>query len=267
MSNYCIYRHMSPSGKSYIGLTKNYQQRCLEHKNKSVNENVNCRYFGNAIKKWGWDNFEHEILESGLTLEEANRKESLYIKIFDSVAPNGYNLQSGGKSFEVSESTRQKQRINMLGRKMTKESNAKISEANRNRGPRSEETKQRIRDANLGKVMSEETKQKIRETTLKRFELNPVSEETRKKKSEAAKKQWASGVMYTEEIRKKMSKPKSEEHRAKIAERNRNMPPITEETRQKLRDARARRGPVSEETRAKISESNRRRSKKNEKEI
>lgn len=38
MSNniYLIYKHTSPSGKSYIGLTNNYQRRCREHKSSNI---------------------------------------------------------------------------------------------------------------------------------------------------------------------------------------------------------------------------------------
>lgn len=50
----------------------------------------------NAINKYGWENFEHIILATGLTFEEANLKEKEYIEKFNSIN-NGYNIQSGGQ--------------------------------------------------------------------------------------------------------------------------------------------------------------------------
>lgn len=60
----------------------------------------NSTYFWNAIKKYGWNNFEHYILESNLTLEEANEKERYYISYYNS--SNNlyrYNLTLGGEGF------------------------------------------------------------------------------------------------------------------------------------------------------------------------
>ena len=56
---YCIYMHISPSSKGYIGQTKRYDRRCYEHQYISNG----CIAFKNAIDKHGWDNFTHEILE------------------------------------------------------------------------------------------------------------------------------------------------------------------------------------------------------------
>lgn len=51
--------------------------------------------FYNAILKYGWNNFEHSILEEKLTLEEALLKEAYYIDFFDAIN-NGYNVSTGG---------------------------------------------------------------------------------------------------------------------------------------------------------------------------
>ena len=56
-------------------------------------------YFYNAIKKYGWDNFEHIILKENLTQEEANQMEKYYIQIFNSNNTNfGYNIKPGGQN-------------------------------------------------------------------------------------------------------------------------------------------------------------------------
>ena len=60
-----------------------------------------CYYFYNAIQKYGWDNFEHIILEQSenWTQEELNNKEKEYIKLFNSTNPDyGYNICEGGSN-------------------------------------------------------------------------------------------------------------------------------------------------------------------------
>lgn len=52
--------------------------------------------FYRAIQKYGWENIKHEILERNLSYDEANKKEIEYIKLYNSLAPNGYNLTKGG---------------------------------------------------------------------------------------------------------------------------------------------------------------------------
>lgn len=87
-----IYKHTSPSGKSYIGLTsKDPEKRWLE----GAGYNPKTK-FGKAISKYGWEQFSHEILEDGIsTLEEAQEREKFWIKHFDTFK-NGYNSTEGG---------------------------------------------------------------------------------------------------------------------------------------------------------------------------
>lgn len=101
-----VYKHTSPSGKCYIGITKDYELRCIQHKSS----NNECVAFRNALEKYGWDNFTHEILEEKLTLQEANDKEKYYIGYYNSLSPSGYNLTTGGDTFELSEETKEKMR-------------------------------------------------------------------------------------------------------------------------------------------------------------
>ena len=69
---------------------------------------MNKLHFDNAIKKYGWkEGFEHIILETGLSAEEANERERYYIKYYNSLEPNGYNLTAGGDG-SLSHTTSQK---------------------------------------------------------------------------------------------------------------------------------------------------------------
>ena len=80
-------------GKIYVGQTnRTLEQRWREH----CANNSRCRYLHAAILKYGKENFRVEQIDVALDRDEANRKESFYIKRFNSLAPNGYNLNSGG---------------------------------------------------------------------------------------------------------------------------------------------------------------------------
>lgn len=69
MGTYTVYKHTSPNGKVYIGITKlSVERRWQEGKNYKTSN-----HFNNAIKKYGWDNIKHEILFTGLSRSERNR--------------------------------------------------------------------------------------------------------------------------------------------------------------------------------------------------
>ena len=131
---YLVYKHTSPSGKSYIGQTDDYNRRSIEHQAISSQ----CRAFYAAIKKYGWDNFTHEILYDELTLERANAREQQSINEYGTMAPYGYNLTSGGDSKRHSDVTK-----------------AKIS-ASKQANPRykTDAEKEHLRQLNLGKTIS-----------------------------------------------------------------------------------------------------------------
>lgn len=188
-NNYKVYKHTTPNGKVYIGITcqdphKRWGYGCSYMKQ---------RYFSTAIKKYGWDNIVHEILYENLSQKEAEDKEiELIAKYKSNNREFGYNIANGGKSRGmVSEETRELISKIQKGRKQRPETIQK--RANSNRGKhRSEETKRKISEANKGKKPTQYTLLKLREANTGR----KPSEETRKKLSESIKKSW------TEERRK-----------------------------------------------------------------
>lgn len=92
---YSVYKHTTPSGKVYIGITsKDVKERWLNGRGYQRNE-----HFWNAIKKYGWENIKHEVIASGLTKEEATEAEKLYIALYKShEIKHGYNLTKGGET-------------------------------------------------------------------------------------------------------------------------------------------------------------------------
>ena len=90
-----IYKHTNKiNGKCYIGITSKKYAHMRWSKGKGYKDQV----FYNAIKKYGWDNFEHEILKTCKTENEALEIEAYYILKYDSIN-NGYNIAlSGSKS-------------------------------------------------------------------------------------------------------------------------------------------------------------------------
>lgn len=112
---YLIYRHINKiNGKSYIGQTSNLKKRIGNQGSGYLSKKKNGEYaqpaFAFAILKYGWDNFETEILKENLTLEEANFYEFYYIEEYESevVTGKGYNIQKGGHNSPLSEKTKEK---------------------------------------------------------------------------------------------------------------------------------------------------------------
>lgn len=92
---YTIYKHTNKTnGKCYIGQTK---QTDLTRRWTGGSGYRETPHFSRAIKKYGWSGFTHEILETGLTKEQADEKEIYYIKLYKSTEQDhGYNIREGG---------------------------------------------------------------------------------------------------------------------------------------------------------------------------
>jgi len=95
------------TGRIYIGQSINYKNRIKNYK-ALKNSKRNNTYIEHAIKKYGWDSFDAKLIivaedKSYLDLLEINA-----IKIFNCVAPNGFNLREGGNTSTISEESRKK---------------------------------------------------------------------------------------------------------------------------------------------------------------
>ena len=139
---YCVYKHTSPNNKVYIGITRTSpERRWCNGYGYYHNE-----YFYKAIKKYGWDNFTHEILFDGLTKECACQIERDLILAYKSNDPMyGYNLTDGGEAgthySQVSIERMSKSKIGMYAGEKNPRYGKKVSE----------ETREKIRSALIGK--------------------------------------------------------------------------------------------------------------------
>lgn len=230
MKTWKIYKHTlitdcDRKGKSYIGMTgQNVKKRWQNSYGYIPYSNS---LFAVAIKKYGWNNFSHEILEENLTFEECCTREKYWIQYYHTYTNDplcwGYNLTTGGEGVlgrTVSTETRKKISDAHKGKKLSEYHKQQISkgiigEHNPFYGKHhSEETKELIRRANLGRHLSEETKEIIRQKSTGRV----VSEETRKKLSEINK-----GKPKSEEQRKHLSESRTGYKYSKEAKANMGM--------------------------------------------
>lgn len=146
-NKFLVYVHTSPKGKKYVGITS---KTCEERwqNGRGYREN---KHFYNAITKYGWDNFTHEVVASQLSLEDACNLEQQLIAEFDTMNPdNGYNHTTGGNWSSPDEATRKRLSRSIKRIKSTPESRKRISEVLK--GHRvSQETRKKISEAKKGR--------------------------------------------------------------------------------------------------------------------
>lgn len=103
MTDCGIYRitHVD-SGKSYVGQSMRIHARWEQHKRGKGRSSA----LSEAISRYGADAFCFEVLEY-CGREELNARERYWVRLLNTIHPNGYNLTSGGgQATEVSDRTR-----------------------------------------------------------------------------------------------------------------------------------------------------------------
>lgn len=177
---YTVYQHKNKiNGKVYIGITMQEPEQRWRH---GEGYKLSPHFYA-AIQKYGWDNFEHNILYQNLTKEEACKKEQELIAKYNSMDREfGYNSTSGGNIFTMNKETKQKISQALMGNK------------NGLGHPCSEEKKKKISEAQKGKHLTEEHKQKLSEAAKKRH--TPCSEQAKENIRKASHKK----PVYCEEL-------------------------------------------------------------------
>lgn len=97
---YCITNNIN--GKKYIGQT----QRTVERRMKD--HICSPHLIGKSIRKHGILNFSVETIATASTIEELNKLEAELIAHYNTLVPNGYNLNYGGDANKISEITKLK---------------------------------------------------------------------------------------------------------------------------------------------------------------
>lgn len=156
---YKVYVHTNKSNnKKYVGITS---QSPNSRWRGGLGYNLGYRkktYFYNSIVKYGWDNFEHDILFDNLSEEEAREKEVELIALWKTNDRNfGYNLTEGGEGTSgftfYSREERLRRSEFMKNRIVSEETRKKMSES-----------KKGHLSWNKGKKMSKEYREKVIET-------------------------------------------------------------------------------------------------------
>lgn len=171
-----VYCHINKfNNKKYVGITG----KPVNVRWKNGNGYKSSPHFYSAIKKYGWNNFEHKILFNNLTRMEAEQKEKELIAKWNLKDRNfGYNMTDGGEGtcgYKPTEEQLRKmserfkgENHPFYGKKMPKEFCLAISRGRK--GIKfSEEHKENLRKSRLGRTLSEEQKNKIKDSSpLKR---------------------------------------------------------------------------------------------------
>lgn len=157
------------NGKRYIGQSVDIKKRFYAHRCISHETNVHLK---RALAKYGKENFKYEILEE-CSIEELDEKEIYYIK---TLKPE-YNVSLGGqygmKKYPESVRAVISKKAKEQWERKTDEEKAYIIQHNLNshvwnKGKHlSGETKEKLRQANLGKKQSKKTIEKRKQTIIR----------------------------------------------------------------------------------------------------
>lgn len=143
------------NGKKYVGLTsRSLEERTAEHLRHDAT------LFDKKLREYGITNFDLIVLDVADTLEELNEKEKYYIKLFETLVPNGYNLCEGGgvtKGYKHREESKQKMSESKKQKDISGENNPFYDKHH------TEEARERMR-----KAWTEERRKKLSEESKNR---------------------------------------------------------------------------------------------------
>lgn len=92
---FCVYEHVFPNGKRYIGITSNAEKRWRNGEGYITQGKI-----AKAIKHSGWDNVKHNVILDDLDKEQAIILEKYLISALDTIE-NGYNTAIGGDNINT----------------------------------------------------------------------------------------------------------------------------------------------------------------------
>ncbi|NIO45016.1 MAG: hypothetical protein GTN36_05700 [Candidatus Aenigmarchaeota archaeon] len=127
------------NNKKYIGQAYSYQKNGLKHgalkrfknhisQSKGKNWNKKCRALYSAMRKYGEEKFTVKILKI-VRKNKMDDCEKQFIKQYNTLCPNGYNLTEGGSNGRRCEDTCKKISEGLKGHKISDKTRKKISES------------------------------------------------------------------------------------------------------------------------------------------
>lgn len=111
------------NNKYYVGQAINIEKRIKAHINKLKANTHHSPYLQNTFNTYGENVFNFEVVEY-CNIDELDSKEQHYIKMYNSLNPNGFNCTIGGtgiRGFMFSEETKKNWSKNRKGKYMGKE--------------------------------------------------------------------------------------------------------------------------------------------------
>jgi group I intron endonuclease len=178
------------NGKCYVGQTwTTATHRLREHIYAALSRTKRCIKLARAILKYGQTAFTIDVLSTAASQEKADLLEDHYIVELNTIT-HGYNIRRGGSHGAHSAESRRKMTTAKKGKVFfTAETREKLSKAliGRNKGPLSEETKKKLKAAQLGKKHSIEVRERMSATRVGKT----LSETHRTGISEGKKAFWA----------------------------------------------------------------------------
>jgi len=199
----CVYKITSPSGKIYIGSTIKLRRRLNRYRRGNCPKQWKLL---NSFNKYDPSNHVFEIIEKDLLLEDLYKREAYWGNFYNVLGDCGLNLQLPKASDirkTISEESRQRRREAQLGKKHTPEAIEKIRTASTgrkypNRKPFSEETRKKFSEARKGVKRSPEFCEKM----SKMWKGRIVSKETREKISKGLREYYEKKGFISERKRR-----------------------------------------------------------------
>lgn len=157
------------NGKHYIGLSgQRIGYRITQHRHQAIEGNCQV-HFHRAIRKYGWENFNFEIVAFAISSEAAKLIEADLIQDYDSFN-EGYNSTLGGEGcngFKMPREHVEKVRAYWTGRKKSPEQIECMRQVALGR-KHTDSAKEKCRIAALKKVITDEVRENISLGALKR---------------------------------------------------------------------------------------------------
>lgn len=155
-----------------------------EYIGQHTTNNIDDQYIGSgfllqkAVRKYGKEKFKREILMECKSIQELNNFEIFFIDKYNTLSPNGYNLQPGGKNYEMTDEIKEKiskSRIgqflgqtnpNWEGKSFNKKTKKQISKSVKQKYKDDPDYKIKISNTSKNRKKSQKSKNIMREKML-----------------------------------------------------------------------------------------------------